>query len=69
MAHGNVSTGLELTLLGQLDWERYKGRTEALEHKSSRSERDNNALMKHQIDLEASAKVTVFMLIVFEHGG
>ncbi|KAF2674693.1 SH3 domain-containing protein [Microthyrium microscopicum] len=40
----------------KLDFERYKSRTVALEQKSTRSERDNNALLKHQIDLDVSEK-------------
>lgn len=45
----------------KLDWERYKSRTEAIERKGSRSERDNVALAKHQVDLEVSQRVWSFL--------
>jgi hypothetical protein len=38
----------------QVDYERYKSRCEALQKKGTRSERENNALVKHETDLERS---------------
>lgn len=37
-----------------MDYERYKSRCEALQKKKTRSERENNALAKHERDLEGS---------------
>lgn len=36
----------------QVDYERYKGRAEALQKKKTRSDRENTALAKHEADLE-----------------
>jgi hypothetical protein len=36
----------------QVDYERYKSRVEALQNKKTRSDRDNVALNKHEVDLE-----------------
>jgi len=41
----------------KLDYERYKSRVESSEKKSKRSDRDNTALTKHQIDLDAATVV------------
>ncbi|KAE9986106.1 hypothetical protein BLS_000039 [Venturia inaequalis] len=41
----------------KLDYERYKSRTEAVEKKSNRSDRENTALAKHRIDLESATAV------------
>jgi amphiphysin len=38
----------------QVDYERYKSRCEALQNKKTRSDRDNVALGKHEVDLERS---------------
>lgn len=38
----------------QVDYERYKSRCEALQKKDTRSERENQALAKHEVDLERS---------------
>lgn len=38
----------------KVDYERYKSRCEALQKKKTRSERENQALAKHEIDLERS---------------
>jgi hypothetical protein len=42
----------------KLDWERYKSRTENLERKANRSERENTALGKHQIDYASATAVS-----------
>jgi dsDNA-specific endonuclease/ATPase MutS2 len=41
----------------KLDYERYKSRTESLEKKTKRTDRENTALGKHQIDLSAATAV------------
>jgi amphiphysin len=41
----------------QIDYERYKSRCEALQNKKTRSDRDNVALGKHEVDLEKSTHV------------
>ncbi|QDS75126.1 hypothetical protein FKW77_007550 [Venturia effusa] len=41
----------------KLDYERYKSRTEAVEKKTSRTDRENTALAKHKIDLDAATVV------------
>ncbi|CAN9260813.1 unnamed protein product [Alternaria sp. RS040] len=38
----------------KVDYERYKSRCEALQAKKTRSERENSALAKHEVDLERS---------------
>ncbi|RMZ68028.1 SH3 domain signaling [Pyrenophora seminiperda CCB06] len=38
----------------KIDYERYKSRCEALQNKKTRSERENHALAKHEMDLERS---------------
>jgi amphiphysin len=38
--------------LSQVDYERYKGRTETLQKKKTRSDRENSALNKHEGDLQ-----------------
>jgi amphiphysin len=38
----------------KLDYERYKGRVEGLEKKTKRSDRENTALQKHRVDLDAA---------------
>jgi len=38
----------------QVDYERYKSRCEALQNKKARSDRENTALNKHEVDLERS---------------
>jgi amphiphysin len=38
----------------KVDYERYKSRCEALQNKKTRSERENHALAKHEVDLERS---------------
>jgi amphiphysin len=47
----------------KLDYERYKGRVEAVEKKSSRSDRENNALAKHRIDLDSATAVSCKILV------
>jgi hypothetical protein len=42
----------------QLDYERYKSRAEKLEHNAKRSDRENIALAKHQVDLESAQRVS-----------
>lgn len=42
----------------KLDYERYKSRTEAVEKKSNKSDRDTTALAKHKIDLESATAVS-----------
>lgn len=46
----------------KLDYERYKGRTEAVEKKSARTDRENIALSKHKIDLESATAVGSLLL-------
>jgi hypothetical protein len=41
----------------KLDYERYKSRTENLEKKSNRSDRENTALGKHQVDYASATAV------------
>lgn len=43
-----------LTASAQVDYERYKSRCEALQKKDTRSERESQALAKHEVDLERS---------------
>ncbi|KAF1942792.1 hypothetical protein EJ02DRAFT_453884 [Clathrospora elynae] len=40
----------------KIDYERYKSRCETLQNKKTRSERENHALAKHEIDLERSTQ-------------
>jgi len=47
----------------KLDYERYKGRVEAVEKKSSRSDRENTALAKHRIDLDSATAVSCKTLV------
>lgn len=44
----------------KLDYERYKSRKESLERKAGRSERENTALSKHEIDYAAALAVWIF---------
>ena len=41
----------------KLDYERYKSRTESLQSKTKRSDRENAALSKHQMDLSTATAV------------
>jgi hypothetical protein len=43
----------------KLDFERYKGRTDSLEKKTKRSDRENTALAKHHIDLSGATSVSL----------
>lgn len=50
----------------KLDYERYKSRAEAVEKKSSRSDRENTALAKHKIDLESATAVSHSRLFILK---
>lgn len=43
--------GAQLLTVPQVDYERYKSRTEALQNKKTRSDRETSALIKHENDL------------------
>ena len=53
-----MKTRLGLTQLLKLDYERYKSRVDHAEKKTNRSDRENTALSKHQIDLERATQVS-----------
>ncbi|MCJ1404583.1 hypothetical protein MMC11_007809 [Xylographa trunciseda] len=46
----------------KLDFERYQGRYDAVQKKTSRTDRENNALLKHETDLSIAKKVGLHFL-------